>query len=116
MTPIAKQMNNFNDTFYNPETELDNKYLNEIHMHRVNRGSRKHDIIIQGLVFDTNEETKAFITLISKKFGINGCNKMSLDYDTKNSVFIFSGDKRDAIRDILIESYGKDEDFIKYHG
>lgn len=109
-------MTDFSDTFYNPETELDEKYSNEIHMHRVNRGARKHDIIIQGLNFKTNEETKAFITLISKKFGISGCNKMLPDYDAKNPVFIFSGDKRDNIKNILVSMYERDDDFIKYHG
>lgn len=109
-------MDNFGESFYNPETELDEKYLNEIHMHRVNRGAKKHDIIIQGLIFKTNEETKAFITLISKKFGINGCNKSLPDYDPVNNVFIFSGDKREDIKNILVETYGKDEEFIKYHG
>lgn len=109
-------MDDFSDTFYNPETELDEKYSNEIHMHRVNRGARKHDIIIQGLNFKTTDETKAFITLVSKKFGISGCNKMLPDYDATNNVFIFSGDKRDDIKNILVKIYEKDDDFIKYHG
>jgi len=108
--------NNFDQQFYNPETDLDEKYSNEIHMHRVNRGARKHDIIIQGLLFKTTEEIKAFITLVSKKFGISGCNKILPDYDSKNNVFIFSGDKRDEIKNILVNTYDKDSEFIKYHG
>lgn len=109
-------LNDFNDGFYNPETELDDKYSNEIHMHRVNRGARKHDIIIQGLVFNSNDETKDFISSIKKKFGINGCYKLIPDYDSKNNVFIFSGDKREEIKNILVETYKRDEEFIKYHG
>ena len=109
-------MDNFNQTFYNPETELNEKYSNEIHMHRVSRGARKCDVIVQGLTFKTGEETKTFITTVSKKFGISGCYKMLPDYDAKNNVFIFTGDKRDEIRNILISSYDKDDEFIKYHG
>ncbi len=109
-------LNNFDNQFYNPENELNEKYSNEIHMHRINRGARKSDVIIQGLLFKTNEEIKEFVSLISKKFGISGCCKMSADYDDKNKVFIFSGDKRDAIREILINDYNKDGEFIKYHG
>lgn len=107
-------MNNFDNEFYNPENELNEKYSNEICMHRINRGARKSDIIIQGLLFKTNEETKEFITFISKKFGISGCYKMSSEYDDK--IFIFTGDKRDEIKEILIHNYNKDKEFIKYRG
>lgn len=106
----------FNNEFYNPENELNDKYSNEIHMHRVNRGARKSDVIIQGLIFKSNEETKEFISTVSKKFGISGCSKMMPDYDSKNKVFVFTGDKRDEIKDILINTYNRDEEFIKYHG
>jgi len=55
-------MDSFNNEFYNPETELDEKYSNEIHMHRINRGAKKSDVIIQELSFKSNEETKEFIS------------------------------------------------------
>lgn len=109
-------MDNFNNDFYNPEKDLDDKYLNEIHMHRVNRGARKSDVIIQGLIFKSNEESKEFISNVSKKFGISGCCKILSNYDSKNKVFVFTGDKRDEIKEILINNYDKDEDHIKYHG
>jgi|688.fasta_scaffold801397_2 translation initiation factor 1 (eIF-1/SUI1) len=109
-------MNEFEDKFYNPETELDDKYSNEIHLHRISRGARKSDVIVQGLVFKTNEESKEFIKLVSKKFGISGCQKTMEDYDKKNKIYIFTGDKRDEIANILIEKYNYDNDFIKYHG
>lgn len=109
-------MDNFGNEFYNPEKELDNKYSNEIHMHRVNRGARKSDVIIQGLIFKSNEETKEFLSSVKTKHGINGCYKMLPDYDNKNKVFIFTGDKRDEIKEILISNYNRDEEFIKYHG
>ena len=112
---MEDNLNDFDD-FYNPENELNEKQLNEIHIHRVNRGTRKSDIIIQGLIFKTNDESKTFVSLVSKKFGISGCYKIMEDYDKKNSVFIFTGDKREDIVKILIESYNKDEEFIKYHG
>jgi hypothetical protein len=107
---------NFDDGFYNPETELNDKYSNEIHMHRINRGTRKHDIIITGLIFNSGEQSKEFLFAVKSKFGITGCTKLMPEYDEKNKVFIFSGDKRDGIKNILVETYGRDEDFIKYHG
>ena len=109
-------MDKFGEQFYNPETELEDKYSNEIHLHRVSRGARKCDVIIQGLIFKTNEESKEFVKLVSKKFGISGCYKMIEDYDKKNKVYIFSGDKRDAIVEILVEKFERDIDFIKFHG
>ncbi len=109
-------MDSFNSGFYNPENELNEKYGSEIHMHRVSRGTRKCDVIIQGLQFKTPEESKTFITTISKKFGISGCVKIMEDYDKKNNVYVFTGDKRDEIVEILVKNYNKDNDFIKYHG
>jgi len=107
---------NFTDKFYNPESELNEKYSNEIHMHKVNRGTRKSDVIIQGLIFNTPDEIKSFIKTVSTSFGCGGCHKMLNDYDDKNKVFVFTGDKRDGIKEILINVYKKDDEFIKYHG
>ena len=107
---------NFNQSFYNPETELDEKHSNEIHMHKIMRSVKKSTIIIQGLIFKTSEENKKFIKLISDKFGCNGCHKIMNEYDNKNKVFVFTGDKRDSIKEILINIYSKDDEFIKYHG
>lgn len=111
-----KETDGFEQEFYNPENELNEKYSNTIHMHRVSRGTKKCDTIIQGLIFSSPEQSKEFISLVSKKFGINGCCKKMEDYDKKNNVYIFTGDKRDAIAEILVDSYGRDLDFIKYHG
>jgi translation initiation factor 1 (eIF-1/SUI1) len=85
-------------------------------MHRVSRGAKKCDTIIQGLIFSSNDVSKEFVSSISKKFGINGCCKKMEDYDKKNNVYIFTGDKRDEIADILVKTYDRDPDFIKYHG
>lgn len=109
-------INNFENKFYNPESELENKYSNEVHLHRISRNTKKCTIVIQGLIFDSVEKSKEFIKDVTKKFGINGCHKMMEDYDKKNKVFVFSGDKRDEIVDILVEKYNRDRDFIKYHG
>jgi hypothetical protein len=108
-------MDNFGEEFYNPETELENKYSNEIHLHRVSRGARKCDIIVQGLIFKNNEDSKEFIKLV-KKIGVSGSHKMMEDYDKTNKVYVFSGDKRDEISHILIEKFNRDIEFIKYHG
>ncbi len=108
-------MDNFGEQFYNPETELENKYSNEIHLHRVSRGAKKCDIIVQGLVFKNIDESKEFITLV-KKIGVSGSHKMMEDYDKTNKVYVFSGDKRDEIIKILTSKFNRDIDFIKCHG
>lgn len=105
----------FGEQFYNPEKDLNQKYLDEIHMHKIMRG-RKCLIIVQGLVFPSDTEAREFITKISSKHGTGGSYKMNLEYDDKKKIFIFNGDKRDEIRDMLVQDYGKDEEFIKYHG
>lgn len=109
------EINSFDQNFYNPETELNDKYLNEITMHKITR-NKCFDIIIQGLIFKTDAEYKEFTKFIASKFGIGGCYKIVKEYDEVNKVFIFKGDKRDAIKDVLIEKYGKDDEFIKYVG
>lgn len=109
-------MDYFENQFYNPETELDNKYSNEVHLHRISRNARKCTVVVQGLIFDKVEKSKEFMVEVSKKFGISGCHKMMDDYDKKNKVYVFSGDKRDEIVEILVSKYGYDSDFIKYHG
>jgi translation initiation factor 1 (eIF-1/SUI1) len=109
-------MDKFGQQFYNPETELENKYSNEIHIHRVSRNARKCTIIIQGLVFESTEKSKEFVSEVSKKYGIGGCHKMMEDYDEKNKVYVFSGNKIDEIVDVLVDKYNRDREFIKYHG
>lgn len=102
--------------FFNPEKELDMNYDNQIHIHKHQRGTRKCDTIIQGLIFSNKSEGKEFISKIKKKLGIGGCQKMMEVIDKDNMVFVFTGDYRNKIKKILIEDYNKDEDFIKYHG
>ena len=105
-------MNDFDGQFYNPNSELDEGCFNEIHLHRVSRGTRKCDVIIQGLIFKKDDESKKLINLVSKKFGISGCFKMMQDYDNKNKVYVFTGDKRDEIVEILIEKYNRTYEHI----
>ena len=108
-------INNFNEGFYNPETELDQKYSSKITMYKVVRG-RKSDIIIKGLILKTPEEIKKFITTISSKFGIGGCHKIVDEYDKTNKVFVFTGDKREQIKKIIMDQYKIDQEFITYVG
>lgn len=106
----------WNNNFYNPENELETKYSNTIHMHKVMRNGKKSNIIVQGLVFSNETDIKDFISKISTKCGTGGSYKMMEDYDKKNKVFMFNGDKREQIKQVLMSDYGKEEDFIKYHG
>ena len=103
------------DKFYDAENELDLQYDNDIHIHKQMRG-RKCTTIIQGLEFSSKEDNKAFITKIKKKFGINGCQKIVDDIDETNLVFIFTGDCREKIKDLLVLEHDKSEESIKIHG
>lgn len=87
----------------------------EIHMYKQARG-RHTDTVISGLQFDTKDTTNAFITLIKKSFGIGGCQKTMEDIDKDNPVFVFTGDFRDKIINILVENYKYDSSLIKKHG
>ena len=109
-------INNVDDIFYNPETEINEIQTNEIHMHQINRGVKKSQIIITGLIFKTDSESKEFLSMIQKNYGINGSYKMNKEYDDKYKVFKFTGRNRDSIRNILITKYGKNEEIIKYFG
>ena len=102
--------------FYTAETELNLKYKNEIHIHKQLRNGKKCNIIIQGLNFSTKQENKDFILKIKSKFGVGGCQKTMEEIDKINPVFVFMGDIRDKIRDLLIKDYGKEDEFIIYHG
>ncbi len=104
----------FSTTFYNPENDLDNEYLNEIHMHKIVNG-RKSKIIVSGLQFKDKSDTDTFLTKISK-MGVGATYKMASDFDKTNKVFIFAGDKRNEIKQILISDYGKKDEMIKFHG
>jgi translation initiation factor 1 (eIF-1/SUI1) len=97
-----------------PNTNI-NINNNEIHMYRQARG-RRCDTIISGLKFENKEETKNFISLIKKKFGIGGCQKTIENVDKNNPVFVFTGDLRDKIIKMLIEDYNYEPKLIKKHG
>lgn len=107
----------FNLNFYKPEDDLDYQFDNDIHIHKHMRGGgKKCNTIISGLNFKNKEETKEFLSKITKKFGIGGCQKIVTEIDEKNTVLVFTGDYREKIKTLLIEEYNKDEESIKIHG
>jgi len=103
------------DSIQHQECIDTNSINNEIHMYKQARG-RRSDTIISGLQFKTKDESKAFILNIKKKFGIGGCQKMMEDMDKDFPVFVFTGDLRDKIIKILVDSYKYDPKLIKKHG
>jgi translation initiation factor 1 (eIF-1/SUI1) len=84
-------------------------------MYKQSRG-RHFDTIISGLEFKTKEETKTFISVIKKKFGIGGCQKILDHIDNNNMVFVFTGDSRDKIIKILVDCYNYNITSIIKHG
>lgn len=76
----------------------------EIHMYKQARG-RNTDTIIVGLKFNNEKNAKNFMSSTKKKFGINGCKKMMETLDKENPVFVFTGDLRDKIINLLVDDY-----------
>lgn len=112
---IYNPENDFN-AFYNPANDLNTKYDNEIHIYKHARNGKKCTTIIKGLNFTEKIDIKNFLSKIKKKFGIAGCQKILTNVDETSEVFVFSGDYREKIKTLLIESYNKEDDFIKIHG
>ena len=112
---------NFDDNIFNPSNN--DCFINEkeIHIYKQKRGGRKYDTIIQGFQLSENEEvnkseSKKFITMVKKKFGKGGCQKIMEDFDKVIPVFTFQGDIQEEIQDILIKDFNKNEDKIILHG
>jgi len=96
--------------------KIDSDFSSDIHIYVQQRGTKKADTLIKGLFFNNLQESKAFLSHIKKKFGINGCIKKIEELDPVNDIFQFSGDYSGKIKDVLIMNYSKNEDDIKLHG
>ena len=103
------------DDFFNAEDELREEFDFKIHIHKQLRG-RKCMSIIQGLSFNSKEESKTFLSTITKKFGIGGCLKKLDNIDESNEVFVFTGDCREKLKELLVSDYSKTSDNIILHG
>lgn len=100
-------VNNVDNEFYNPANEFSTN-IQEIHIHKQQRNGKKCTLTITGLKFDSKDSDKKFISDISKKLGISG--------HKKDDTFIFTGDKREQIKQLLIDNYNKNSEFIICHG
>ena len=97
------------------KNELDN-FLNEkIHLHHKQRG-RKCQTLIVGLIFNSKDDIKIFLSKVKKKFCVSGSHKKIIELDDKENVFEFAGDIRDNLKDYLIAEYNKNEENIVIHG
>jgi translation initiation factor 1 (eIF-1/SUI1) len=101
---------------FNNSNKIDNNFSSDIHIFVQQRGTKKADTLIKGLFFTELQQSKAFLSHIKKKFGINGCIKKIEELDPVNDIFQFSGDYSEKIKDVLIKNYSKNEDDIKLHG
>ena len=102
--------------FLNLEKQLNDSLNTEINIYIRQRGSRSRDTIIENLIFPTKEESKTFLTIVKKKFGINGSLKIIEEINEENEVFIFTGNYSEKIKSLLISSYGKKDEQINIHG
>jgi len=103
-------------TDFNNSNQIDNNFSSDIHIYVQQRGTKKADTLIKGLFFTEQQESKAFLSHIKKKFGINGCIKKIEELDPVNDIFQFSGDYSEKIKDFLIKNYSKNEENIRLHG
>ena len=103
-------------TEFSNSNKIDSNFSSDIHIYVQQRGTKKADTLIKGLFFSELQESKAFLSSIKKKFGINGCIKKIEELDPINDIFQFSGDYSEKIKDVLIKNYSKNEEDIKLHG
>jgi len=103
-------------TDFSNSNKIDSDFNSDIHIYVQQRGTKKADTLIKGLFFNELQESKAFLSHIKKKFGINGCIKKMEELDPVNDIFQFSGDYSEKIKDVLIKNYSKNEEDIKLHG
>jgi translation initiation factor 1 (eIF-1/SUI1) len=103
-------------TDFNNSNKIDSDFNSDIHIYVQQRGTKKADTLIKGLFFSELQESKAFLSHIKKKFGINGCIKKMEELDPVKDIFQFSGDYSEKIKDVLIKNYSKNEEDIKLHG
>ncbi len=103
-------------TDFSNSNKIDSNFSTDIHIYVQQRGTRKADTLIKGLFFDNLQESKAFLSHIKKKFGINGCIKKMEELDPDNDIFQFSGNYSEKIKNVLILNYSKNEEDIKLHG
>jgi translation initiation factor SUI1 len=103
-------------TDFNNSNQIENNLGTDIHIYVQQRGTKKADTLIKGLFFNESHESKAFLSIIKKKFGINGCIKKLEEIDPVNDIFQFSGDYSEKIKDVLIKNYSKREENIRLHG
>jgi len=103
-------------TDFSNSNKIDSNFSTDIHIYVQQRGTKKADTFIKGLFFDDLQQSKAFLSHIKKKFGINGCIKKVEEIDIDNDIFQFSGNYSEKIKDILIKNYSKNEEDIRLHG
>ena len=103
-------------TDFNKTNDIEDNLNQDINIFIQQRGTKKSDTIIKGLLFENNQEAKIFLSTIKKKFVINGCIKKIEEIDPVNDVFQFSGDYGIKIKDVLIKDYSKKEEMFKLHG
>ena len=102
------------DELWNDNEDDLNDFDNIIHIH-VHKIKNKNVTVIDGLKFTDLNESKQFITLIKKKFGIAGYESEIKKINENDKVFVFSGDNRNKISNILIDQYNKNEENIEIH-
>jgi hypothetical protein len=91
-----------------------NNFDNKIHIHSL-KIKNKNTTVINGLIFNNKDENKQFISHNKKKFGIAGYQTIVEKINEKDMVFVFSGDYRTKIKNVLVETYNKSEENIEIH-
>ncbi len=99
------------------ENRLNEKYENIIYIHKRMRNGRKCMTYIQNFNLD-KDESKKFLSNTQKILNSSGSYKTDKNDEEFSSekVYIFNGDHRDKIKEILINEYKIDEENIKFSG
>ncbi len=99
------------------ENRLKDKLENNIYIHKRMRNGRKCITYIQNFKLD-KDESKVFLSNVQKVLNSSGSYKTDKKDEEFSSekVYIFNGDHRDKIKEILINEYKIDEENIKFSG
>ena len=116
MNPTTTTTTTTSSLTFNVATDFEDQLNEKIHLHLKARKGRKCLTIIDGLHFDSKEDTKKFIKVAQAKFATSGCLKSMVEYNDKADVFCFAGDRRYEFVELIKKEYGKDDNVFQVHG
>ncbi len=105
----------FDNLLKENEKKIEDKLKNMVCIHKRMRNGKKCNTYIQNFHLEKKEE-KEFLSKMQTITCSSGSYKMFSEIDPENKVFMFNGDCKDIVKDILMNEYHIKEDMIKFTG